>query len=191
MLLWTYPSLVWSQIFSKIYSTVNKRATIVESVMLRIATFWNETSFYILNKTAESLWNFTGLYQSVPSAIVKVLLPQVTTFLHNPRDTRITVGYSFITAITERPRSVDSTPSRSPGFQHFNHLSRYVQLLQSLQADPTPSTPIPFTRPSQPTIHSYIIYNTNSIVKPSKFSGYYSSTKRNIQKLRILITQYI
>jgi len=42
MLLRTYPSLVWSQIFSKIYSTVNQRATIVQSVMLSIATFWNK-----------------------------------------------------------------------------------------------------------------------------------------------------
>jgi hypothetical protein len=68
---------------------------------------------------------------------------------------------------------VDSTYSRSPGFQHFNQLSRDVSFLQSLQADPTPSTP---------AIHSYIIYNTSSIVRPSKFSGYYSSTKRNISK---------
>ena len=136
--------------------------------------------------------DFTGLsYQSVPSTTVTVLLPQVTTFLYNTRDTRITAGYSFITAITEHQRSVNSTPSRSPGFQHFNQLSRDMSLLQSLQAAPTPSTPIPFIRPSQPTNQSYINYNTSSIVKPSKFSGYYSSTKRYIKKLTSLITQCI
>ena len=77
------------------------------------------------------------------------------------------------------------------GGQHFNQLSRDVSLLQSLQADPTPSTPIPFTRPSQPTIQSYITYNTSNIVKPSKFGGYCSNTNGNIKKLRIMITQCI
>jgi hypothetical protein len=163
MLLWTYPSLVWAQIFSMIYSKVNQRAKIVESVMLRIATFWNKISFYILKKTPESLWISLGSPISLSPLLVTVLLPQVTTFLHNTRDTRITVGYSFITAITEHQRSVDNIPSRRPGFQHVNQLSRDVSLLQSLQAAPTPSTSIPFIRPSQPTNQYYIIYNTSNL----------------------------
>jgi hypothetical protein len=140
MLLWTYPSLVRSQIFSKIYSTVNQRATIVESVMLRIATFWNK---FLLN---ELDCRKSGKFHWALLSVCPLCYSQgVAASSYHVRDTRITVGYSFVTAITERQRSVDSSPSRRPGFQHFNQLSRDVSLLQSLQANPTPSTPIPFT----------------------------------------------
>jgi len=191
MLLRTYPSLVWSQIFSKICSTVNQRATIVESIMLSIATFWNKFlhTEQDSRESVECLWTVLSVRPLCYSQGVAASSYHVS--VQHTRHLYYCGLILFITAFTECQCSVDSMPSRSPGFQHFNQLSRDVSLLQSLQADPTPSTPIPFTRPSQPTIQSYITYNTSNIVKPSKFGGYCSNTNCNIQKLRIMITQCI
>jgi hypothetical protein len=170
MLLWTYPPLVWSQIFSNIYvySTLNQRTTIVESVKLRIATFWIKmflSQWTRLQKVYEiSLGSLICCSQGVAASSYHVPVVQHTwhsyycwLLLLNSHYRTPTIGgqHSF-----QKPRV-------SPQLA----ITRWVDITVPPGGSDSFHTHS-ITKPTQPTIQAYITYNTSSVSKPSKFSGY-------------------